>query len=120
DVDAARLRRGVATRYVDTIADDLDAEVAEAVAAKRERRARSVGVVGNAATVFPELLRRGVESDIVTDQTSARDPLSYVPEGVDPADAPDYAAAKPGEYTNRASQNQARHVEAKAGLTHGG
>ncbi|HLT61417.1 MAG TPA: urocanate hydratase, partial [Microlunatus sp.] len=97
DVDAARLRRRVATRYLDTIADDLDAAVAEAVAAKRERRAWSVGVVGNAATVFPELLRRGVEIDIVTDQTSAHDPLSYVPEGVDPADAPDYAAAKPEE-----------------------
>ncbi|HLV57452.1 MAG TPA: urocanate hydratase [Natronosporangium sp.] len=120
DVDAARLRRRVETRYLDTIADDLDAAVAEAVAAKRERRARSVGVVGNAATVFPELLRRGVEIDIVTDQTSAHDPLSYVPEGVDPADAPDYAAAKPEEYTDRARSSMARHVEAMVGFLDGG
>src|SRR5690606_3236828 len=120
DVDAARLRRRVQTRYLDTIADDLDSAVAEAVAAKHERRAWSVGVVGNAATVFPELLRRGVEIDIVTDQTSAHDPLSYVPEGVDPADAPDYAAAKPEEYTERARASMARHVEAMVGFLDGG
>jgi urocanate hydratase len=120
DVDPARLRRRVATRYLDTIAGDLDAAVEEAVAARRERRASSVGVVGNAATVFPELLRRGVEIDIVTDQTSAHDPLSYVPEGVDPADAPDYAAAKPEEFTDRARASMARHVEAMVGFLDGG
>jgi urocanate hydratase len=120
DVDPARLRRRVATRYLDTIAGDLDAAVEEAVAARRERRASSVGVVGNAATVFPELLRRGVEIDIVTDQTSAHDPLAYVPEGVDPADAPDYAAAKPEEFTDRARASMARHVEAMVGFLDGG
>src|SRR5690625_115986 len=83
DVDAARLHRRVQTRYLDTVAADLDDAVAQALAATRERRARSVGLVGNAATVLPELLRRGVQVDIVTDQTSAHDPLSYVPEGVD-------------------------------------
>jgi urocanate hydratase len=77
-------------------------------------------VVGNAATVFPELLRRGVEIDIVTDQTSAHDPLAYVPEGVDPADAPDYAAAKPEEFTDRARASMARHVEAMVGFLDGG
>jgi urocanate hydratase len=120
DVDPARLRRRVATRYLDVIADDLDDAVARAVAAKRERRALSVGVVGNAATVVPELLRRGVEVDIVTDQTSAHDPLSYVPEGVDPADAPDYAAAKPEEFTDRARAGMARHVEAMVGFLDAG
>src|SRR5690242_21854181 len=79
DVDEARLRRRVATRYLDTVADDLDDAVARCLAAKKDRRALSVGLVGNAATVFPELLRRGVEIDIVTDQTSAHDPLSYLP-----------------------------------------
>src|ERR671921_556968 len=74
-------------------------ETFAAVAAKRYRRALGVGLVGNAATVFPELLRRGVEIDVVTDQTSAHDPLSYLPEGVYPADGPLYAAAKPEEYT---------------------
>jgi urocanate hydratase len=120
DVDEARLRRRVATRYLDTIARDLDDAVAQATAAKRERRAVSVGVVGNAATVFPELLRRGVEIDIVTDQTSAHDPLSYVPGGVDPADAPDYAAAKPEEFTDRARASMARHVEAMVGFLDAG
>jgi urocanate hydratase len=120
DVDPARLARRVATGYLDTVAPDLDAAVAEAVAAKRERRARSVGVVGNAATVFPELLRRGVEVDIVTDQTSAHDPLSYLPEGVDLGDAPDYAAAKPAEFTDRARASMARHVAAMVGFLDGG
>ncbi|HEU4426237.1 MAG TPA: urocanate hydratase, partial [Pilimelia sp.] len=120
DVDPARLRRRVDTRYLDTVADTLDDAVAQATAAKRERRALSVGVVGNAATVFPELLRRGVEIDIVTDQTSAHDPLSYVPEGVDVGDAPDYAARKPEEFTDRARASMARHVEAMVGFQDAG
>jgi urocanate hydratase len=120
DVDPARLRRRVETRYLDLIVDDLDAAIAQAVRAKHERRALSVGVVGNAATVFPELLRRGVEIDIVTDQTSAHDPLSYVPEGVDPADAPDYGAKKPEEFTDRARASMARHVEAMVGFLDAG
>ncbi|HEY3007778.1 MAG TPA: urocanate hydratase [Micromonosporaceae bacterium] len=120
DVDPARLRRRVETRYLDVIADDLDAAIALAVQAKHERRALSVGVAGNAATVFPELLRRGVEIDIVTDQTSAHDPLAYVPEGVDPGDAPDYAAKKPEEFTDRARASMARQVEAMVGFLDAG
>ncbi|HEY8471180.1 MAG TPA: urocanate hydratase [Natronosporangium sp.] len=120
DVDPARLQRRVQTRYLDTIAENLDDAVDQALAAKRERRAYSVGVVGNAATVYPELLRRGVEIDIVTDQTSAHDPLSYVPEGVDVGDAPDYAAKKPEEYTDRARASMAKHVEAMVGFLDGG
>jgi urocanate hydratase len=120
DVDPARLARRVATGYLDTVAEDLDDAVEAATAAKRERRAHSVGVVGNAATVFPELLRRGVEIDIVTDQTSAHDPLSYLPEDVDLGDAPDYAAAKPEEYTDRARASMARHVEAMVGFLDAG
>jgi urocanate hydratase len=120
DVDPARLRRRVATGYLDTVAGSLDDAVDQATAAKRERRARSVGVVGNAATVIPELLRRGVEVDIVTDQTSAHDPLSYLPEGVDLGDAPDYAATKPEEFTDRARASMAKHVEAMVGFLDGG
>jgi urocanate hydratase len=120
DVDPDRLARRAATGYLDTVAPDLDAAVAEAGAARRDRQARSVGVAGNAATVFPELLRRGIEIDIVTDQTSAHDPLSYVPEGVDPADAPDYGAAKPEEFTDRARASMARHVAAMVGFLDGG
>jgi urocanate hydratase len=119
-VDEARLRRRVANRYLDTIASTLDDAVRQAVAARTAGEARSVGVVGNAATVLPELLRRGVPVDIVTDQTSAHDPLSYLPEGVDPGDAPDYAAAKPDEFTDRARASMAKHVEAMVGFLDAG
>ncbi|WP_433347927.1 urocanate hydratase [Micromonospora sp. CA-111912] len=120
DVDRTRLDRRVHDRYLDEVADSLDDAVERALAAKRDRRALSVGVVGNAATVFPELLRRGVEIDIVTDQTSAHDPLSYLPEGVEPADAGDYARAKPTEFTDRARASMARHVEAMVGFLDAG
>jgi urocanate hydratase len=120
DVDEARLRRRVDTRYLDTVASSVDDAVTQAVAARSSRRALSIGVVGNAATILPELLRRGVPIDIVTDQTSAHDPLSYVPEGIDPADAPDYAAKKPEEFTDRARASMARHVEAMVGFMDAG
>ncbi|MEU8189617.1 urocanate hydratase [Micromonospora carbonacea] len=120
DVDRSRLDRRVRDRYLDEVADSLDDAVERVLAAKRDRRALSVGVVGNAATVFPELLRRGVPVDVVTDQTSAHDPLSYVPEGVEPADAPDYAKAKPAEFTDRARESMARHVEAMVGFLDAG
>ncbi|MEU0079125.1 urocanate hydratase [Micromonospora tulbaghiae] len=120
DVDRSRLERRAHDRYLDEIADSLDDAVERALAAKRDRRALSVGVVGNAATVFPELLRRGVAIDIVTDQTSAHDPLSYLPEGVDLADARDYAAAEPAEFTDRARASMAKHVEAMVGFLDAG
>ncbi|SCG38879.1 urocanate hydratase [Micromonospora inositola] len=120
DVDRSRLDRRVHDRYLDEVADSLDDAVERVLAARRERRALSVGVVGNAATVFPELLRRGVEIDIVTDQTSAHDPLSYVPEGVELADARDYASAKPAEFTDRARVSMAKHVEAMVGFLDAG
>jgi urocanate hydratase len=112
DVDESRLRRRVEHRYLDEVADTLDEAVDKAVAAKNERRAWSVGVVGNAAEVFPELLRRGVPIDIVTDQTSAHDPLSYLPEGIDLGDWHEYAEKKPEEFTDRARESMARHVQA--------
>jgi urocanate hydratase len=120
DVDPIRLRRRLDTRYLDTVASTVDEGVALATAAKRERRALSVGVVGNAATVVPQLLRRGVEVDIVTDQTSAHDPLAYLPEGVDLAGADDYARDKPEEFTQRARASMARHVEAMVGFLDAG
>ena len=116
DVDPTRLQKRVKDRYLDEVADDLDDAVARCMAAKRDRTPLSVGVVGNASVVFPELLRRGVEIDIVTDQTSAHDPLSYLPEGIDLSDSPDYAAKKPEEYTDRARLAMARHVEAMVGF----
>ncbi|MGD8149522.1 urocanate hydratase [Ornithinimicrobium sp. Y1694] len=120
DVDEARLRRRVKSRYLDEVADSLDAAVERVRAAKAAREAVSVGVVGNAAEVFPELLRRGVEIDIVTDQTSAHDPLSYLPTGIDLADWAEYAEKKPEEFTDRAQESMARHVEAMVGFMDAG
>jgi urocanate hydratase len=112
DVDPARLQRRVEHRYLDEVADDLDHAVSRATAAKTERRATSIGVVGNCAEVFPELLRRGVPIDIVTDQTSAHDPLSYLPEGISVEDWASYAEQKPEEFTDRARASMAHHVQA--------
>ncbi|MGW0217626.1 urocanate hydratase [Micromonospora chokoriensis] len=120
DVDRSRLDRRVHDRYLDEVADSLDDAVDRVLAAKRDRRALSVGVVGNAAEVFPELLRRGVAVDIVTDQTSAHDPLAYLPVGVELADARDYAAAKPAEFTDRARASMATHLEAMVGFLDAG
>ena len=116
DVDPARLHRRVEHGYLDEIADDLDDAIDRAVAAKNAKKAVSIGVVGNAAEVFPELLRRDVPIDIVTDQTSAHDPLSYLPIGIDVADWFEYAAKKPEEFTERAQESMARHVEAMVGF----
>ena len=120
DVDRSRLQRRVDHRYLDEIADDLDQAVSRALAAKTERRASSIGVVGNCAEVFPELLRRGVPIDIVTDQTSAHDPLSYLPEGISVEDWATYAEQKPEEFTDRARASMARHVQAMVEFQDGG
>jgi urocanate hydratase len=120
DVDPSRLHRRVETRYLDEVAHDLDDAVRRVLSAKSERRALSVGLVGNCATVLPELLRRGVAVDVVTDQTSAHDPLSYLPEGVDLEDWHDYAEAKPEEFTERAQVSMAKHVEAMVGFMDAG
>jgi urocanate hydratase len=120
DVSDARLRRRVAKRYLDTVAESLDDAVAQVLAAKREKRALSVGVVGNAATVFPELLRRGLDVDIVTDQTSAHDPLSYLPEGIALDEWEREASADPDGFTKKAQVSMALQVEAMVGFLDAG
>jgi len=120
DVDRSRLERRVDHHYLDEIADDLDEAVSRALAAKADRRATSIGVVGNCAEVFPELLRRGAPIDIVTDQTSAHDPLSYLPEGISLDDWATYAEQKPEEFTDRARASMARHVQAMVEFQDGG
>ena len=116
DIDGTRLRRRVETRYLDEIAVNLDDAIDRALAAKAQRKALSIGLVGNAATILPELLRRDVPIDIVTDQTSAHDPLFYIPEDIDFADAHEYADKKPDEFTERAQASMAKHVEAMVGF----
>jgi len=120
DVDPARLARRVSTRYLDVVADDLDDALARCLAARDARVPLSVGLVGNCAVVLPELRRLGVPADIVTDQTSAHDPLSYLPVGVELADWHDYASAKPQEFTERARASMARHVAAMVGFLDAG
>jgi urocanate hydratase len=120
DIDPARLRRRVATRYLDTVAADLDDAISQALTAKAEKSPRSIGVVGNAADIVPELLVRGVAVDIVTDQTSAHDPLSYIPIGVSLEDAAEFARTKPEEFTDRARASMARHVAAMVGFQDAG
>jgi urocanate hydratase len=120
DVDETRLRRRVEHRYLDVVADGLEDAIRRCEQAKADRVGLSVGLVGNCATVLPELLRLGVAVDIVTDQTSAHDPLSYLPEGIDLGDWHDYAAAKPEEFTDRARVSMARHVEAMVGFLDAG
>ena len=120
DVDESRLQRRVEHRYLDEIAVEIDDAIAKSLQAKAQRKAWSVGLVGNCAEVFPELLRRGVDIDIVTDQTSAHDPLSYLPAGVSIEDWPDYAERKPEEFTDRARESMARHVEAMVGFQDAG
>ena len=116
DIDPTRLKRRVETRYLDEIADDLEDAVRRCLDAKADRRPLSVGLVGNAAEVLPKLLAMDVDADIVTDQTSAHDPLYYIPAGMDFADAREYADNKPDEFTKLAQESMARHVEAMVGF----
>jgi urocanate hydratase len=116
DVDPTRLQRRVDQRYLDEWTSDLEGALERVLAAKKSRLALSVGLLGNAATILPELLRRGVDVDIVTDQTSAHDPLSYLPEDIELSDWHDYADKKPDEFTDRARASIVRHVEAMVGF----
>jgi urocanate hydratase len=116
EADAERARRRVAGGYLDEIADDLDAALTRVEAARAAGEAVSVGVIGNAAELLPVIRRRGAPVDVVTDQTSAHDPLSYLPIGVDVADWADYARAKPEEFSDRARTSMGTHVEAMLGF----
>lgn len=112
DVDETRLARRVEHRYLDEYTTDLDAAVERVVAAKEAGEALSVGVVGNAAEIFPELLRRGVPIDVVTDQTSAHDPLAYLPIGITVDRWRAEAERDPEEFTRRSRASMAAHVAA--------
>jgi urocanate hydratase len=116
DIDETRLRRRVVDRYLDEVTTDLSDAVKRCLDAKAARKPLSVGLVGNAAEVLPKLLEMDVAADIVTDQTSAHDPLYYIPAGMDFADAREYADKKPDEFTDRSRESMARHVEAMVGF----
>ena len=113
EVDHQRIERRLRTRYLDRAVDTLEEAMTLVEAAVRDGRALSVGLLGNAAEILPELVARGVTPDAVTDQTSAHDPLNgYVPAGLTLEDAARLRARDPQEYIRRARESMARHVEA--------
>jgi urocanate hydratase len=120
DVDQHMLERRVAHRYLDEIAPDYRTAVARVTEAKAQRRPLSVGLLGNAADLVPRLLADGVAADIVTDQTSAHDPLSYVPNDLTPAAAIELRANQPAEYIRRSRAAMAQHCEAMVGFLDAG
>jgi len=120
DCDPRAITRRIEHRYLDVRADSLDHALQLAVEARDARRPLSIGVLGNAADLVPELLARKAPIDIVTDQTSAHDPLSYLPLGFAFEDMKALAADKPEEFTARAREAMARHVEAMVGFQDAG
>jgi urocanate hydratase len=112
EVDPSRIERRLETRYLDEATDDLDDAIARLRAASAAGEARSIGLLGNAADVVPELARRGEHFDLVTDQTAAHDPLNgYVPSGLTVEQAAALRASDPTEYLRRARESIAAHVE---------
>jgi len=120
DCDPRAISRRIEHRYLDVQADSLDHALQLATDARDARRPLSIGVLGNAAELVPQLLARNAPIDIVTDQTSAHDPLSYLPLGVEFADAAALRQDKPEEFTTRARESMARHVEAMVGFQDAG
>jgi urocanate hydratase len=121
DVDPARIERRVRTGYCDRLALDLDEALDICEDAREQSRAVSVGLVGNCAEVLPELVRRGVRVDAVTDQTSAHDPLNgYVPAGLSLEEAAELRYNDAKSYVTRSAQSMARHVEAMLALKRAG
>ncbi|MER7583284.1 urocanate hydratase [Kitasatospora sp. NPDC097691] len=116
DCDPSRISRRIEHRYLDVEAKDLSHALELATAARDKKQPLSIGLLGNAAELFPQLLAMDAPIDIVTDQTSAHDPLSYLPVGVAFDDMATYAAEKPAEFTQRSRESMARHVEAMVGF----
>jgi urocanate hydratase len=121
DVDPVRIERRVRTGYCDRMAMTLDEALDICEDAREQKRAISVGLVGNCAEVLPEIVRRGVKVDVITDQTSAHDPLNgYVPAGVTLDAAADLRESDPAAYVERSKQSMAQHVEAMLALKRSG
>jgi urocanate hydratase len=112
EVDPQRAERRLKHRYLDEVETDLDAALRKVEAFKARGEARSIGLIGNAGDVYPELLRRGVIPDIVTDQTPAHDPLAYVPNGMTLAEAEALRERDPAAYKEAAVQTMTAHCAA--------
>ncbi len=120
EVDPERVARRVETRYLDVVADDYADALRRCDEAVQARRPLSVGLVGNAADLLPRLLADGVAADIVTDQTSAHDPLTYVPNDLSPEASEEMRRSQPDELIRRARSAMATHVEAMVGFLDAG
>ncbi|MEV8310088.1 urocanate hydratase [Streptomyces flavidovirens] len=120
DVDPRAIQRRIEHRYLDVKANSLEHALQLAVEARDARKPLSIGLLGNAAELLPRMLAEGAPIDIVTDQTSAHDPLAYLPIGVDFDDMASYAAEKPADFTLRARESMAKHVEAMVGFMDAG
>jgi urocanate hydratase len=121
EVDGARIRRRLDTRYLDRSTEDVDEAVAWAVSARAEKRAESIGVLGNAADVLPALVERGFDPDVVTDQTSAHDLLDgYVPAGIDFEESRRLRSDDPDTYIKRSLESIGAHMEAWLAFQEGG
>jgi urocanate hydratase len=121
EVDAARIERRVRTGYCDRVAQTLDEALDICEDAREQKRAISVGLVGNCAELLPEIVRRGIRIDAVTDQTSAHDPLNgYIPAGLSVEGAIELRRIDPDAYVKRSTESMARHVEAMLALKRSG
>ncbi|WP_306334394.1 urocanate hydratase [Streptomyces sp. KL118A] len=120
DVDPRAIERRIEHKYLDVKADSLEHALRLAVEARDARKPLSIGLLGNAADLLPRMLAEGAPIDIVTDQTSAHDPLSYLPTGVDFDDMQTYATKDPAGFTTRARESMAQHVEAMVGFMDAG
>lgn len=112
EIDPLKIQRRIDTAYLDTWTDDLDGALKMVEEAKRDRKPLSVGLLGNTGEVFPELFNRGIKPDLVTDQTSAHDIMSYVPMGMTVDQARALKKDNPGEYKKRSIETMIKHMEA--------
>lgn len=113
EVDETRIDRRIATRYTDVKTDSLDEAIRLAEEAKREGRALSIGLIGNASDLLPEMIKRGFTPDVLTDQTSAHDPLNgYIPSQMSLEEAAALRESNPSEYVTRSKESMATHVRA--------
>ncbi|HDD56234.1 MAG TPA: urocanate hydratase [Chloroflexi bacterium] len=120
EVDPAHAQRKLAIGYVDEVLDDLDLALERVIEYKEAGKAISIGLIGNAAEIFPELVERGVIPDVVTDQTSAHDPLDYVPEGLSMEEAAALRESDPNQYRQRSLASMVNHVRAMLDMQQGG
>lgn len=120
EVDEAVIRKRIEGGWLDTCTDSIDSAINMVSEAKGERKPASIGLLGNAADVLPELLRRNIVPDVVTDQTPAHDPLSYIPSGLSVKEAEELRGRNPEKYVSMALESMRKHVEAIVGFVEKG